>query len=221
MKLIKYSFIILSLAIISCASYSKSVPKVKIASWNVRYLSTGSRNAEEVNMIASIISKFDLVAVQEARDYEVLDRLERKLPGWKYEASKEVGRGQKEIYAYFWKEDKISLIGDCFTFNDPGDGFIREPYVCTFIAGEFDFTLSTIHLLYGDSKADRRHYATESFVTEEPVEDCPYVASENSNVFHRASCSSAKRINEENKVCFGSREEAIESGRRPCKRCNP
>lgn len=48
-----------------------------------------------------------------------------------------------------------------------------------------------------------------------------FVASKNSRVFHKPVCSSAKRILEENIVAYSSREEAINSGKRACKRCKP
>ncbi len=48
-----------------------------------------------------------------------------------------------------------------------------------------------------------------------------YVASKNSKVFHKRGCRAAARISNENLIGFGSREEAINSGRRPCKICNP
>jgi hypothetical protein len=48
-----------------------------------------------------------------------------------------------------------------------------------------------------------------------------FVASKNSRVFHKPGCSSAKRILEENIVAYSSREEAINTGKRPCKRCKP
>lgn len=54
----------------------------------------------------------------------------------------------------------------------------------------------------------------------EPAE-YKYVASKNSNVFHSPSCSSAKRIKPENLVGYHSRDEAINAGKRPCKRCKP
>jgi len=46
-----------------------------------------------------------------------------------------------------------------------------------------------------------------------------YVASKKSRVFHRADCIWAQRIKPENLIGFNSREEAIRSGRRPCRRC--
>ena len=47
-------------------------------------------------------------------------------------------------------------LGQPYVFGDRADLFIREPFVAHFRTGEFDFTFVTIHLLYGDSKADRR-----------------------------------------------------------------
>ncbi len=48
-----------------------------------------------------------------------------------------------------------------------------------------------------------------------------YIASKNSKVFHKAGCRSAGRIDPENLVGFSSRDEAVISGRRPCKLCKP
>jgi len=48
-----------------------------------------------------------------------------------------------------------------------------------------------------------------------------YVCSRNSDVFHRPDCPWARRIKPENLIGFGSRQEAIMAGKRPCKRCQP
>ena len=48
-----------------------------------------------------------------------------------------------------------------------------------------------------------------------------YVASRRSRVFHKPDCSSALRISPKNLVGFNSRDAAIRSGKRPCKRCKP
>jgi hypothetical protein len=48
-----------------------------------------------------------------------------------------------------------------------------------------------------------------------------YVASKNSDVFHKPECSSAKRIKPENLVGYSTREEAINAGKKPCKLCKP
>jgi len=48
-----------------------------------------------------------------------------------------------------------------------------------------------------------------------------YVASKNSEVFHKPECASAKRITPENLVYYKTREDAINDGKRPCKMCKP
>jgi len=130
--------------------------EVTIASWNVRMLSDRSRDADELAKIVGIVARFDIVAIQEARDTRVLDRMEEALPGWTYAASLPVGRTQKEIYAFFWRKDRVSPVGPPHLVGDPDDLFIREPFAATFRAGEFDFTLCTVHLLYGESESERR-----------------------------------------------------------------
>jgi hypothetical protein len=48
-----------------------------------------------------------------------------------------------------------------------------------------------------------------------------YVASVNSEVFHQPNCKWAKKISPQNLVGFKTREEAIKSGRKPCRVCKP
>ncbi len=48
-----------------------------------------------------------------------------------------------------------------------------------------------------------------------------YVASKKSEVFHRSDCKWAKKISSNNLMGFKSREQALNSGRRPCKVCKP
>ena len=48
-----------------------------------------------------------------------------------------------------------------------------------------------------------------------------YAASKNSDVFHYLSCSYVSSIKSDNLILFKTREEAIASGRRPCKKCKP
>jgi hypothetical protein len=48
-----------------------------------------------------------------------------------------------------------------------------------------------------------------------------YVASKNANAFHRPDCRWAKNISPSNLVGYGSRDEAIQAGKKPCKWCKP
>lgn len=58
-------------------------------------------------------------------------------------------------------------------------------------------------------------------ITRNEVAEYAYVASVNSEVFHRPDCEWAKKISPRNLVGFKTREDVIKSGRRPCKVCRP
>jgi hypothetical protein len=49
----------------------------------------------------------------------------------------------------------------------------------------------------------------------------PFVASKSGSVFHRPDCRWAQNISGDNRLGYKSREEAIQSGKRPCKSCKP
>ncbi len=145
---------IIVIVILMCSSLYAD--DILLASWNVRILSDKSRDDSELQMIAQIIDRYDLVAIQEVRDTRVLNRLRVMLPGWDYIASESVGRGVTELYAFFYRVSDVKPISDAKTIEDPYDVFIREPAVASFKAANFDFTLVSNHILYGDSKNDRR-----------------------------------------------------------------
>jgi hypothetical protein len=48
-----------------------------------------------------------------------------------------------------------------------------------------------------------------------------FVASKSSKVFHKPTCPHAKRIQDNTKVTYRTREEAMAAGKRPCQTCNP
>ena len=48
-----------------------------------------------------------------------------------------------------------------------------------------------------------------------------YVGNSNSRKFHYANCTHARKMNQKNRVYFNSRDEAVNAGYVPCKRCNP
>lgn len=61
----------------------------------------------------------------------------------------------------------------------------------------------------------------ETAQAEEPANEVQYIGNSNSKKFHSLSCSDVKKISESNKVSLYSRDEAINKGYVPCKRCNP
>ncbi|MBD3361276.1 hypothetical protein GF358_00635, partial [Candidatus Woesearchaeota archaeon] len=130
-------------------------PNITIASFNIRKFSDNSRNDAELEKIASVLKQFDLIAIQEViGDTNILDRTVEKMPGYNFIVSSRVGNIQKERYAFIFNE-KISLVGEPKVYYDKFDKFIREPYVASFKADEFDFDIFTVHILYGDSAFDR------------------------------------------------------------------
>lgn len=48
-----------------------------------------------------------------------------------------------------------------------------------------------------------------------------YVSSKSSKVFHKPTCPHAKRLDMSKAQTFATRDEAVKTGRRPCKTCNP
>jgi len=134
--------------------------RVRIAFWNIRIFSNGSRDDEELQQICDVLKDYDMIAIAELRDEEVLQRavamLEDMGKTYAYEISSEVGRGVKERYAFLYEiEDfEVAVIGE--VFPDPNDDFIREPYYATFKAGEFDFTIINIHVIWGSTLEGRR-----------------------------------------------------------------
>lgn len=60
--------------------------------------------------------------------------------------------------------------------------------------------------------------STESTSTSDSAS---YVGNANSGKFHEASCGSVSDMSEGNKVFFSNRDDAINQGYIPCKRCNP
>ncbi len=143
-----------------------------LASWNIREFGgtkSGGREDEPLFYLAEIISRFDLVAVQEVRDdLDALDQLMYKLGSWwKYLVSDvTIGRaGNNERHAFIYDTRKVSfggLVGELVppgNKNDKGTyasefAFARTPFLAGFRAGWFKFTICTQHFYYGKSVPD-------------------------------------------------------------------
>jgi endonuclease/exonuclease/phosphatase family metal-dependent hydrolase len=145
-------------------SKSLSAGTISISSFNIRILSDKSRTDHELKLIAQILQHYDLIALQELRDEQVLRRTVHILRDmgypYNYEISSPVGRGVKEHYAFLYRRDKISVKQKGQLYDDPHDEFAREPYYASFQSHNFDFTLVTIHLLYGENEQQRRRELT-------------------------------------------------------------
>jgi endonuclease/exonuclease/phosphatase family metal-dependent hydrolase len=135
-------------------------PTVRIASWNLRQFNV--RDATDFGLIARIIrdNDFDVVALQEVRgDGEAVDRLVDELNGlmgigpWRAIVSNRTGNHQR--FAFVYDADAVRYLGESGFL--PSDLRIsRRPYAAQFRSGNFDFSLVTVHLLYGDAPERRR-----------------------------------------------------------------
>jgi hypothetical protein len=103
--------------------------------------------------ILSIISRYDIIFIQEIRDdknkaiYELLDQLNLG-SGKNYRAvvSTRLGTGEmKEQYAYFYDAAVVD-VEDSYVYADPHDEFSREPFVARFKGQGRNFTLAGIHV---------------------------------------------------------------------------
>lgn len=122
---------------------------IRIASWNV--LNLGEETP--VDLRAQVIAQFEIVALQEIESLDGLERLidelvEQTDEPWGETHSDLIGEGNAaEYYVYVYRDDIIDQVAgleSVYPEQDPAD-FSREPYFATFKAGNFDFTLITIH----------------------------------------------------------------------------
>ncbi len=134
---------------------------ISIATFNIRIFSNNSRDESELYQICNLLKEFDFIAIQEVRDTMILDRTVSLLKNqfkinYEYIASPKTGRKVKEIYAYLYRTDKVEYSDESYTVSDEEDLFIREPFFAKFKAGNFDFYVISIHIIWGDSVTERR-----------------------------------------------------------------
>lgn len=149
-----------------------------LGTWNIRNFDdnrfkNGARTDEDLYYIAEIISRFDVLAIQEiCDDIFPLERLMRFL-GDDYDyiiTDVTEGRGGNgERLGFIFDKSKVSFRGIAGELVLPEkiqivDGenkrqFSRTPFMCSFQAGWFKFLFSTVHIYFGASsgkKYDRR-----------------------------------------------------------------
>ncbi|XP_072174335.1 deoxyribonuclease-1-like [Diadema setosum] len=126
-----------------------------IAAFNIQVLGqTKMGKPEVVDVLKQIITRYDMVLIQEIRDsagtaiVNLLDAVnDYSRHSYAMSLGPRVGRtSSKEQYAYFYREDMFS-VKDSFTYSDSGDLFEREPYVVLFGSntGVGDFSVIGLH----------------------------------------------------------------------------
>ena len=136
---------------------------LRLAAWNIRIMSNKSRNDAELIAIARTLADYDFIAIVELRDEMVLKRTQKILSQmgkmYDYEFSPAVGRVSKERYAFLYRSKLVSVVRHGELYPDAADGkddFIRDPYWATFRAGEFDFSVIAVHVIWGHRSGPRK-----------------------------------------------------------------
>jgi endonuclease/exonuclease/phosphatase family metal-dependent hydrolase len=154
-----------------------------IATWNVRAFGgltekwesseedSPKRDLHSLLCIAEIVSRFDVIAVQEAKDdLKALRHLIRALgPDWGLSLTDvtEGAPGNSERMAFLFDTRKVQLSGLACEIVVPEEQlgpigsdalqrqFARTPYAVSFRSGEKTFILVTLHVIYGEDEQER------------------------------------------------------------------
>ncbi|MEI6857305.1 endonuclease/exonuclease/phosphatase family protein [Psychrilyobacter sp.] len=137
-----------------------------IASFNTLHLGWKSDyRQEKIEGIASIISLFDLVGIQEIMKKDAVKKLIYELKAqtgveWKYHISPYAVGSKKyrEYFAYVYRIDRVKLLkkGKFYPEENRGKNFMREPYGAKFQMGDFEFTYVLVHSIFGKKTTERQ-----------------------------------------------------------------
>jgi endonuclease/exonuclease/phosphatase family metal-dependent hydrolase len=138
-----------------------------LATWNLREFGAdkkyGPRLDESIQYIAEIISRFDIVAIQEVhRKLKDLKRLMNMLGEWWDYIVTDVteGRsGNEERIAFVYDKRKVRfdhMAGEVAlpAAKAPVWQLARSPFLCTFHSGWRRFAVCSVHIYYGSDKPD-------------------------------------------------------------------
>jgi len=160
----RISKLIITFIFISIFAFGETA---NIASFNTLHLGWKSDHRQEkIEGIASVISLFDLVGIQEVMKKDevkvVVNELNRQEGKniWRFDVSPYAVGSKKyrEYYAFIYRIDKVKKIrkGKFYPEKERSKYFMREPYGAKFQIGDFKFTYVTVHLVYGKHKSERQ-----------------------------------------------------------------
>lgn len=138
-----------------------SAETLLLATWNIREFGD-NRRIESLYYIAEIISRFDLIAIQEvASNLKGLESLMKLLGNhWDYIVtdSTDGTAGGGERTAFLFDTNKIvfrkiagEIVLPANKLVQEAYQFARSPFCVAFQAGWFKFHLATVHIYYGSS----------------------------------------------------------------------
>lgn len=126
----------------------------KVLSWNIKDLGQ-SKDAQEMQVIASLVADSDVVAIQEVvagkggpeAVARLLASLREQAPDWMAVVSDKTSGEGTERYAYLWRSARVDRVDNPASGLSAvlSEGIDREPYVQTFWLGQQRTTLVNFH----------------------------------------------------------------------------
>jgi endonuclease/exonuclease/phosphatase family metal-dependent hydrolase len=152
--------------------------KLLLASWNIANLGAQGRPDEALELIAHILKRFDLIAVQEVNEKFATFLKVMKMLGSGFDYVMNDTAGNTERLVFIYRRSKVktrNLFGEValrkseypkrnvtVKFKEGGvektrkyknvrfQPFDRNPFIASFASGSFDFTLVNVHLYFGE-----------------------------------------------------------------------
>ncbi|HZD70634.1 MAG TPA: hypothetical protein VFA45_17580 [Actinomycetes bacterium] len=158
---------------------AKTPGRLLLATWNLANLGLQHRIDSDYQLIAEVLSWFDLVAIQEVNDdLGGLRAIQAHLPD-AYRVLFSDAAGNHERLTYLYDTTRLTVgeeIGEVTPAPDdyrritlPGisqrfDGFDRPPYLATFTTGTLTCSLVNAHLYFGsDTTRSRNRRSLEAY----------------------------------------------------------
>jgi endonuclease/exonuclease/phosphatase family metal-dependent hydrolase len=144
---------------------------LRVATWNIANLGEQDREESHLKIIAEIISWFDVIAVQETKENCEDFRKIAAYAGKKYKYIFSDAAGNNERLAFIYNRYKVKALEEIAEYAIPPSdyryikikgvsesfaGFDRCPFLMSFAAKKFQFTLMSVHLYYGDDKDEKK-----------------------------------------------------------------
>lgn len=158
---------------------AKNSTQLLLCTWNIANLGLHNRANDHYQLIAEILSWFDIIAIQEVHDNLAgLYKLESYI-GTEYELAFNDKGGNDERAAFFYdttKVERLQLTGELAIppaasrhiklkgVNRTFKGFDRNPFIASFQFRNSRFMLLNAHLYFGsNTKKDKERRALEAY----------------------------------------------------------
>ena len=165
--------------------------RLLLATWNVANLGVQGRTEGALRVIAHVLKRFDLIAVQEVNDQLKTFQRIVKLMGGGFDFIMTDTAGNQERLAFVYRIGKVTptnLFGELalrprqypkrtvkVRWRDKGVSkvdtfkshrfvpFDRNPYIGSFKSGKVDFVLANVHLYFGKFQGSKKRAEREKY----------------------------------------------------------